>query len=335
MIFVVKYTGPFGFIKPWTAVRDEQTYSQQFLTPSIAEGMEKKLFPKLLSRKGLQGYIVGHRINYRGISCQQETTWSKAWIEKRADPIIQQRPNERGTFKEIKVPTITRRPATSILTRGVLLEPTLYLAFPKRLMAHLAVSQHICLCRNEDVLLPVEAYNVSPEEWYSPLFPGYELTFKNQGEQTFKVGYNRYADAQPMFGDLFAFGNPIQEELFSDADYERRTKTFNTQDAIKPRIKNNIASFVKVECRGYHIQPTGGVSNLHVTIENTTSYFIENVKVKITILKGSGSVLLSKTIDSNGIYPYAKRSIPLENTTQGSEVKYEMVSITSAALDLP
>lgn len=28
---VVKYSGPFGFIKPWTAVRDIETYSQQVI----------------------------------------------------------------------------------------------------------------------------------------------------------------------------------------------------------------------------------------------------------------------------------------------------------------
>lgn len=42
MLYIVKYSGPFGFIKPWTAVRDSETFSQQFLTPSIVEGMEKK-----------------------------------------------------------------------------------------------------------------------------------------------------------------------------------------------------------------------------------------------------------------------------------------------------
>ena len=39
MLYIVKYSGPFGFIKPWTAVRDEKTFSQQFLTPSIIEGL--------------------------------------------------------------------------------------------------------------------------------------------------------------------------------------------------------------------------------------------------------------------------------------------------------
>jgi len=38
-MYVVKYDGHFGFIKPWTAVRDGEPFSQQFLTPSIVERM--------------------------------------------------------------------------------------------------------------------------------------------------------------------------------------------------------------------------------------------------------------------------------------------------------
>ena len=52
-MYVVTYKGQFGFIKPWTAVRDEETFSQQFLTPSIIEGIEKKLFPELLDVPGI------------------------------------------------------------------------------------------------------------------------------------------------------------------------------------------------------------------------------------------------------------------------------------------
>lgn len=50
MYYVVKYTGPFGFIKPWTAVRDGLTYSQQFLSPSTLEGIEKNYFLRRFHR---------------------------------------------------------------------------------------------------------------------------------------------------------------------------------------------------------------------------------------------------------------------------------------------
>jgi hypothetical protein len=118
MLHIVKYSGPFGFIKPWTAVRDGETFSQQFLTPSTIEGIEKKLFPELLSKKGRQDYIIGHRLNYTGISRQQEQTWSKSWPEKKGVPTIElRRIKKKGIeqFKEVKIPTVIRRPETGIL----------------------------------------------------------------------------------------------------------------------------------------------------------------------------------------------------------------------------
>ena len=49
MLFIVNYTGKFGFIKPWTAVRDSETFSMQFLTPSNLKGIELKLMRFLKS----------------------------------------------------------------------------------------------------------------------------------------------------------------------------------------------------------------------------------------------------------------------------------------------
>ena len=72
MLYVVKYTGKFGFIKPWTAVRDGKTYSQQFLTPSIIEGIEKKLFPETLSCNGEIRKIKRYKLRYSSIDLQQE-----------------------------------------------------------------------------------------------------------------------------------------------------------------------------------------------------------------------------------------------------------------------
>lgn len=74
MLYIVKYSGPFGFIKPCTAVRDEEVYSQQFLTPSIVGGLERKLFPDLLNKAWGIYKIKGHRLTYAQIAQQQEQT---------------------------------------------------------------------------------------------------------------------------------------------------------------------------------------------------------------------------------------------------------------------
>jgi hypothetical protein len=189
--YVVKYEGPFGFIKPWTAVRDRETFSQQFLTPSIVEGMEKKLFPELLNEKfnGKIAKIKRYRLNYQGLDMQQERTWSKGGIDIYKD---------KGQYKT----------NLGILIRGVLLNPNLYLAFENIEDANIANIQSICLCRNEDIVLPIELYEIPVEDFDQ--IDGFEL-IPSDIDNGFKVGHNRFNNASEMYGELKIFGNPIRQ----------------------------------------------------------------------------------------------------------------------------
>ena len=177
MLYVVKYTGPFGFIKPWTAVRDGETYSQQFLTPSIVEGIEKKLFPEQLAKAGVIERILRHKLSYSAMSVQKEVTQAKGW---------------KKTKK-------TMERERSILDRGVLLNPVLNLAFKNEEDANAASKQHICLCRNEDVLLPEGVTTMSEAEFND--IPGFEMKF-DVSDESFHVGYNRFDNSKPMYGTL-------------------------------------------------------------------------------------------------------------------------------------
>lgn len=178
MYYVVKYSGQFGFIKPWTAVRDGETYSQQFLTPSIIEGIEKKLFPEMLSEKGIINKIKRHKLGYDAIDRQQEQTQARGWEYKSKEKLMIRN--------------------QSILKRGVMLNPILYLAFICKEDALRASQQHICLCRNEDILLPDLDIRELSEQDFNNL-KGFELFF-GESEQSFLVGYNRFDDNKPMYG---------------------------------------------------------------------------------------------------------------------------------------
>lgn len=190
--YVVKYTGHFGFIKPWTAVRDKETFSQQFLTPSIIEGIEKKIFQELLTVKGIQK-INRHRLNYLGIAVQKERTWSK------------------GGFK-VEKNKIKWKTNLAIIDRGVMIEPHLYLAFENGDDAKKATSEHICLCRNEDVMLPLKEILTVSDEKFNQV-DGFELLFDGDEDSMFKVGHNRFNNAAEMYGQLKIFGNPIRQRL--------------------------------------------------------------------------------------------------------------------------
>lgn len=186
--YVVKYSGPFGFIKPWTAVRDSETFSQQFLTPSIVEGIEKKLFPELLKENGIKK-IKRHRLNYCGIDIQQERTWAKGGFKVS---------REKGRYKT----------NLGIIKRGVMINPNLYLVFESLKDAETAFRQAICLSRNEDILLPEKITEFTEKELEE--LDGFELLFSDT-KQGFKVGYNRFNNAAEMYGVLKVFGNPIRD----------------------------------------------------------------------------------------------------------------------------
>jgi hypothetical protein len=194
--YVIKYSGPFGFIKPWTAVRDSETFSQQFLTQSIVEGIEKKLFPELVKQDDTGHIVKGidrikrHKLNYLGIDVQQERTWAKGGF---------QFSKEKGNYKT----------NLGILKRGVMLNPNLYLAFESIEYAKSAFEQNVCLCRNEDILLPEELLEMSSDDFDE--LSGFELKFSDK-ETGFKVGHNRFKNAEEMFGELIVSGNPIREK---------------------------------------------------------------------------------------------------------------------------
>lgn len=187
--YIVTYEGSFGFIKPWTAVRDSEVFSQQFLTPSIVEGIEKKLFPELLEEIGIKK-IRAHRLSYDQINEQQEVTQTRGWNSVRK--------GKQFLFER----------NTSILMRGVLINPVLHLAFDTLEEAEFAATQHICLCRNEDVLFPIRVIEIEEKDFESEEFPGYELVFE-KNQKSFIVGYNRYSN-MPMHGWLKIIGTPVK-----------------------------------------------------------------------------------------------------------------------------
>ena len=187
---VVTYAGPFGYIKPWTAVRDGETFSQTFLSPSTVEGMRQKL--------GVAA-IVRHRLAHRGLSLQQEQVHAAGWTTEGAG---------KGALLR----------KTGVLVRWVMLQPLLHLAFATADDAETAAADHLCLCRNEDLVFPVPhgpagapLVAVMTPDVFDAL-DGFELVPGN-GPESIPLGANRYdPDAPPARGRVLVVGNASGEE---------------------------------------------------------------------------------------------------------------------------
>jgi hypothetical protein len=91
-----------------------------------------------------------------------------------------------------------------------MLNPRLHLAFPNREDAENAHQQHLCLSRNEDVVMPDGPIREMTETEFDEL-AGFELVF-GQGDDAFMVGYNRYENGAPMYGTLDIIGDPVSAD---------------------------------------------------------------------------------------------------------------------------
>lgn len=179
---VVTYEGPFGFIKPWTAVRDGLTYSQTFLSPSTVEGMRIKL--------GVSA-ILRHRLRHGGINAQQEHVHAAGWKGKNM-------PDGKAVVR-----------STGVITRGVLLRPSLTMAFASPDDAERAATDHLCLCRNEDLVFPVRIEGALVREMEPAAFNeivGFEMR-PEDGPGAVPLGVSRYT-GQMMRGRLEVVGDP-------------------------------------------------------------------------------------------------------------------------------
>ena len=131
--------------------------------------------------------IIRHKLSYSSIDSQQEQTQARGWkYLSKSKAMIRER---------------------SILKRGVLINPILYLAFENQEDAEEASKQHICLCRNEDIMLPDTDILALENEDFNKL-DGFELRF-GESEQSFLVGYNRFDNCNPMYGWLEISGKPV------------------------------------------------------------------------------------------------------------------------------
>lgn len=66
----------------------------------------------------------------------------------------------------------------------------------------------VCAATREMLLLPEELLAIS-EEGLNEI-SGFELHFR-QPNEGFKVGQNRFAEGESMFGEMRVYGNPIRQ----------------------------------------------------------------------------------------------------------------------------
>lgn len=113
---------------------------------------------------------------------------------------------------------------------------------------------------------------------------------------------------------------------------ETREKPIN-QEVIE-KARKNIYEQVRAEASAYKVGVFGGVSDLDITLVNTSLYVLDQVAVEVKYYGMEKKLVKTQTIIFNNVPPGKRRTLEVPKTNRGITIDCTITSINSKALGL-
>jgi len=118
----------------------------------------------------------------------------------------------------------------------------------------------------------------------------------------------------------------------STAVMESREKPIDREMIEKAR--KNIYEQVHVEASAFKVGLLGGISDLDITVQNTSLYSLDQVAVEIKYFGPEKKLVKTQTLLFNNVPPGKRRTLEVPSTRRGITIDYTITSINSKALGL-
>ena len=113
---------------------------------------------------------------------------------------------------------------------------------------------------------------------------------------------------------------------------EPREKPINQE--VLEKARKNIYEQVRVEASAFKVGLFGGVSDLDITVQNSSLYALDQVSVEIKYFGKDKQLVKSQTLVFNNVPPGKRRTLEVPRTNRGITIDYTVTSINSKALGL-
>jgi len=118
----------------------------------------------------------------------------------------------------------------------------------------------------------------------------------------------------------------------SPAVMEPREKTIDKE--VIEKARKNIYEQVHVEASAFKVGLLGGISDLDITVQNTSLYALDQVAVEIKYFGPEKKLVKSQTILFNNVPAGKRRTLEAPSTRRGITIDYTITSINSKTLGL-
>ncbi len=113
---------------------------------------------------------------------------------------------------------------------------------------------------------------------------------------------------------------------------EPREKPINQE--VLEKARKNIYDQVRVEASAFKVGILGGISDLDITVLNSSLYALDQVSVEIKYFGPEKKLVKTQTLLFNSVPPGKRRTLEAPRTSRGITIDYTVTSINSKALGL-
>jgi hypothetical protein len=113
---------------------------------------------------------------------------------------------------------------------------------------------------------------------------------------------------------------------------EPREKPINQE--VLEKARKNIYDQVRVEASAFKVGILGGISDLDITVLNSSLYALDQVSVEIKYFGPEKKLVKTQTLLFNSVPPGKRRTLEAPRTNRGITIDYTVTSINSKALGL-
>ncbi len=99
-------------------------------------------------------------------------------------------------------------------------------------------------------------------------------------------------------------------------------------------VRNSFQDHVSAEADGFNVSTFGGISGLKIKVRNTMAFGIDNIELQVRYMKAGGGVFKTETVYADNIKPNSSVVVDAPESSRGTEVKVNVVAVTSRALGL-
>ena len=106
------------------------------------------------------------------------------------------------------------------------------------------------------------------------------------------------------------------------------------EELRKSEIRTNIKEYVHLTTNDYKVDPIKGISNVRISVNNTSDYLMDNISIQINYFKTSGELYKSEELHFSKIAPHSAATLPAPDSDRGTNVKARIIRINSDDLDM-